>query len=134
MLFFANYSIQLSSLHLKCLYFLAFLRKNIKYLRTYVTFQNFCEPTFLYVEYCVLAYSIIERLFLLLVNAKRSFFVVKYSTFLPYPALLIHFWRFSLFFVVKALFYRVALNMVYFFKLSPSFTKNKSCKDLQLKI
>jgi len=42
---------------------------------------------------------------------KEVFFVVKYSTFLPYPALLIHFWRFSLFFVVKALFYRVALNM-----------------------
>jgi len=96
------------------LFFGFFKKKNFKYLLcTYVTFHNFCEATFLYVEYCVLAYSIIERLFLLLVNAKRSFFVVvKYSTFLPYPALLIHFWRFSLFFVVKALFYRVALNMV----------------------
>jgi len=66
---------------------LAFLRKNIKYLRTYVTFHNFSEATFLYVEYWVLAYSIIERLFLLLVNAKKKVFCckVQYIPALPSP-------------------------------------------------
>jgi len=60
------------------------LRKNIKYL---CNVHNFPEATFLYVEYCVLAYSIIERLFLLLVNAKKKVFCckVQYIPALPSP-------------------------------------------------